>query len=345
MSDRRNLDAQMPGLLESAAPQPPRDLDGAAIRSASTHRGSRSVSRRATPIIAAVLAVTVAVTLALLTGHGPTSRERDDNVSSPGTIAAANAQRRAETASALDRLLAAFSVPAAWRPSSRSLSKDLSLPRDDTTSYLVSRARLWVTTDAADRAMTYVSSHLPPDVVAGNSGGVTKDFASALFTPVRRWSQSADFAGPSISVVVERLRSGLVGVDIEASAYWLPLRTSDQIIPASVTGVSVTIRSTTPGKLVHRGHLGAADARTLARDINRLAVTYQAPSTCPVSGPSATLTFAGPAGPQIVTVGTYCPGGVFVRARHSTRYINLKPGQVFASVLSMSHLPRTFGRR
>jgi hypothetical protein len=149
----------------------------------------------------------------------------------------------------------------------------------------------------------------------------------------------------SISVVIERLPSGAIGVEIEASAYWLPLRTPAQTIPASVTGATVAIRSGMSQKPIHRGHLNAADAQDLARQINQLAVTYQTPSLCPVPGPSATLIFTSPAGPQTVTISTYCPSGVFVQPRTSGIQIDLAPGRIFATVLSMLNLPANYGRR
>jgi hypothetical protein len=350
MTSRRTLEERLPDLLERAAPQPPHSLDGASIRAASTSgapgppeptlRRHRPAWRWAAPAVAATAVITVAATVALLAGdhrHGATT-------DSPAGIAALNTQRRADTVSALHRLLAAFSTPSTWRESTRSLSRDLVLPTDDTTSYFVSRARLWTTTDAANTAMAYVSSHLPPDVTAGNATDPTPNFASALFTPAGQWSRSSDYAGASISVVIERLSSGTVGIEIEASAYWLPLRTPAQTIPASVTGATVTVRSEVPKKS-HRGRLSATDARTLANEINQLPVTYQAPSTCPEPGPSAALTFTSPEGSQKVSVSTYCPSGVFVQPRTRGMPIDLAPGRIFATVLSMLNLPANFGHQ
>ncbi len=281
--------------------------------------------------------------MALVSVHR-TDRHRDGAIDRPSGVGAINVQRRAATGAALGRLLAAFSVPSTWRSSPRSLSKDLALPNDEAESYLVSRGRLWVTIDAADTAMAYLASHLPPDVIVGNATDSTVNFASALFTPAGRWSRSTDYAGTSISVVIERLSSRTVGVKIEASAYWLPVRTAAQTIPTSVTGAAVTITSEMAGK-VYRGRVNAADARTLAREINRLAVTYQAPSTCPVRGPSETLTFDSLVGPQNVTVDSFCPSGVFVHPRTPGMQIDLAPGGVFGTVLSMLDLPADFGRR
>jgi hypothetical protein len=355
------LEERLPDLLERAAPQPPRDLNGASIRRASTsgavtrvtaavaytesnrtHRGR--AWRWTAPGVAAMVVIAIAVTWALTAGHHPLHRHHDGAIQRPTGIEALNAQRRAATTAALDRLLAAFSMPSTWRASTRPLSKALALPTDDPTSYLVSRARLWVTTDAADTAMTYVSSHLPSQVTGGNAIEPTADFASAWFTPGGQWSRSTNYAGMAISVIIERLRPGTVGVEIEASAYWLPLRTPAQTIPDSVTGAAVAIRSEI-SKKIHHGHLNAADARTLAHEINQLTVTYQAPSMCPMPGPSATLTFTSPAGPQTVTVNSNCPSGVFVKPRTHGMQIDLAPGRVFSHLLSTLNLPANFGRR
>jgi hypothetical protein len=353
MTSPRSLEEQLPELFERAAPQPPRDLDGTSIRAAATHtaiaqpRSWHSLQgpawRWAAPAAAMVIVIVVTVTATLLADQ----RSRDHNraITTPAGIPALNAQRRADTASALHQLLAAFSVPSTWRESTRSLSKDLALPTDDPTTYYVSRARLWTTSDAANAAMAYLSSHLPPDVTAGNAGAQTPRFASALFTPTGQWTRSSDYAGMEISVVIERLRSGAVGVEIGASAYWLPLRTSAQTIPASVTGATVTIKSSPPSQKIHRAYVNAADARTLADQINHLAVTYQAPSLCPMPGRSATVIFTSPVGSQKVDVSTFCPSGVFVHPRGVGMTIDLAPARVFATVLAILHLPADFEPR
>ncbi|HEY2200221.1 MAG TPA: hypothetical protein VGH69_21435 [Mycobacterium sp.] len=358
MTDSRTLEERLPALLERAAPQPPRALVGASIRSASSssaavpaadvasaHARHRRAWRWAAPTVVAIVVIAIAVTAALVTAHHRVDSHRGSAGLGPHGAAAVNAQRHGQTAAALQRLLAAFSVPSAWRPSTRSLSKALAVPRDDTTSYLVSRARLWATTDAADTAMSYLSTHLPFEITASNATKPTPNFASAVFTPSGRWTRSGDYAAPSVSVVIQRLRTGAVGVKIEASAYWLPVRTPAQTIPASVTGAAVVIKGSMLSKIVRHDHLNTADARTLAHQINRLAVTYQGVSLCPVPGPSATLKFASPEGSQTVTVSSFCSAGVFVQPRTPGMQIDLAPARTFRTLLTMLHLPANFGRK
>jgi hypothetical protein len=200
-----------------------------------------------------------------------------------------------------------------WVPVSSPPTASLATPDSaPATSNLVDLYQLWTTSGTWQTVRAWVSAHPPSRSILSESGGSYQYGTPLESSLTYSYTAVADhFESRQLSVAVAPLRSGGVGVRVDAQVIWYPSRSAAELIPQGTTRVIATVfRRSSPSDsttviLKTATFTYPPTVKLLAQKVDSLPLAVPGPKSCPYSngtGPQLELDFSGRPGVPKVEV-------------------------------------------
>jgi hypothetical protein len=332
-------DVAIAEILTRSVPQPPRELEPGEVIRRSRARRRRQLRSTLAPALAAVLVIVSAGAVLTVVRLTRTSPDR----ASDRTAAQTPASPRAVALAAVHRLLAATPVLPGATETDRAPLATLAGPSVESgAANLLVLQRWWTAPGSVDAAVANLSARVPAGLIlafrgSGQGPGGSGRVESAGFdADAARWRRGDAYTGLQLSFAITAFHGG-VAVEADAQAIWIAPRDPLLTVSGRVTSVEVAVypgRNATP----IRRSLGATDARTLARLINRLPQIPAGVRHCPRdTGSYDTLAFHGPGAVRSFTVTT---SGCAAVTAGITPTNNIRPVDDAAQELQIDGLPQ-----
>lgn len=198
--------------------------------------------------------------------------------------------RQTEAAELARRLVALVVLPAgAARVTAPPAPQLTAAPETEMTSRMATATSYFTVPGDINSVLTYVQVHAPSGLVSsgGGSGGGQDDYSASVNL---MGTQTFAFEAPELLISAAQ-DGAVIGVRVDAHVVWLPMRTTAELVPATVGSATLQKVSEDASPSAPLA-LGGPEARHLATILNALPTASDGERHCPPAAWQAMLTFA-----------------------------------------------------